>query len=53
MEQLRLSDGALRTALSRLRSRFRELVRAEVARLLDDPAEVDDELAHLLRVLRS
>ena len=52
-QQLDLTDGALRTALSRLRARFRELVRAEVARLLDDPAEVDDELAHLLRVLRT
>lgn len=52
-QSLQMSDGALRTALSRLRTRFRELVRAEVARLLDDPAEVDDELAHLLRVLRT
>lgn len=52
-QSLQMSEGALRTALSRLRTRFRELVRAEVARLLDDPAEVDDELAHLLRVLRT
>lgn len=51
-QQLGMSDGAIRTALSRLRTRFRELIRAEVARLVDDPAEVDDELTHLLRALR-
>lgn len=50
--QLGLNVNAVRTALSRLRTRFRDLVRSEVARLVDDPAEVDDELAHLLRALR-
>lgn len=51
-QRLGMTDGAIRTTLSRLRSRFRELIRAEVARLVDDPAEVDDELTHLLRALR-
>jgi DNA-directed RNA polymerase specialized sigma24 family protein len=46
-----MTDGSIRTTLSRLRSRFREIVRQEVARLVDDPAEVDDELAHLLRAM--
>lgn len=46
-----MSDGAARTVLSRLRARFRELVRAEVARVVDDPSEVDAEIAYLLRVL--
>jgi RNA polymerase sigma factor (sigma-70 family) len=50
--RMNLNEGGVRTALSRLRARFRDLIRAEVARLVDDPSEVDDELAHLLRVLR-
>jgi len=51
--RLGLSDAGVRTALSRLRARYRELVRAEVASLVDDPAEVDDEIAHLMRALSS
>lgn len=46
-----MTEGSIRTTLSRLRSRFREIVRQEVARLVDDPAEVDDELAYLLRAM--
>lgn len=49
--RLGLSDAGVRTALSRLRARYRELVRAEVASLVDDPADVDDEIAHLMRAL--
>lgn len=46
-----MTDGAIRTTLSRLRSRFRDIVRQEVARLVDDPAEVEDELMHLLKAM--
>lgn len=49
---LNMPAGNVRTALSRLRGRFRDHVRAEVARLVDDPAEVDAELAYLLQALR-
>jgi RNA polymerase sigma factor (sigma-70 family) len=51
-ERFGMADGAARTALSRLRTRFRELVRLEVARVVDDPAEVDAEISYLLRMLR-
>src|SRR5262249_31095619 len=51
-EELGLSEGAARTVLSRLRTRYRELVREEVARLVDDPADDDDEIAHLAQALR-
>jgi len=44
-----MTEGSIRTALSRLRTRFRDIVRQEVARLVDDPAEVNDEIAHLLK----
>ncbi len=46
-----MADGAARTCLSRLRTRFRELVRQEVERVVQNPTEVDAEMAYLLRVL--
>ncbi len=50
--RLGMTDGSIRTAMSRLRARFRDIVRKEVSRLVADPAEIDDEIAHLLRALR-
>ncbi|MBL9131240.1 MAG: sigma-70 family RNA polymerase sigma factor [Verrucomicrobiaceae bacterium] len=50
--RLGVQEGALRTMISRLRARFRDHIRAEVSRIVDDPADVDAELAHLLSVLR-
>lgn len=52
-KQLGMSDVAARTTLSRLRARYRELIRAEVRRLVDDAADVDKELAHLMEALGS
>ncbi|MCX6855175.1 MAG: sigma-70 family RNA polymerase sigma factor [Verrucomicrobia bacterium] len=48
---LGISLNAAKIALSRLRQRYRELLRKEVSRLVEDPAEVDDEISHLVRVL--
>ena len=48
---LGLSEGALAVAVLRLRRRFRALIRAEVAHTVPSPAEVDDEMRHLFRVL--
>jgi hypothetical protein len=39
--------------MHRLRTRFRERLRAEIAELVSSPAEIDDEIAHLIRVLGS
>lgn len=50
-QALGCSDGAVRVALHRLRSRWRELVRDEVADTVDDPALVDDELRTLRAAL--
>lgn len=47
-----MTEGGIRTALSRLRAQFREIVREDVAKLVEDPAETDDEIAHLLNALR-
>ncbi len=47
-----MTPGNIRTTLSRLRTRFREIVRQEVARLVADASEIDAEIAHLLRAMR-
>jgi RNA polymerase sigma-70 factor (ECF subfamily) len=45
---LSMDAGAVRVAAHRLRKRYRELLKAEVAQTLSDPAMVEDELAVLL-----
>lgn len=50
-EQLGLTDGAVRVAVHRLRQRYRELLRAEIARTVVSAAEVDCEMRHLFNVL--
>ena len=48
---LTMSPGALKVAAHRLRRRFQELVREQVADTLDDPAQIDAELRALLAAL--
>jgi DNA-directed RNA polymerase specialized sigma24 family protein len=50
-QQLKISEGAVKVAVHRLRQRYRELLRSEVAETLCSPAEVDAEMKHLLSVL--
>jgi len=45
------SEGAARVAVHRLRKRFRELYREEIAQTLPDGAELDAELRHLAGAL--
>jgi len=49
--QLGLTEGALKVAVHRLRGRYRELLRAEIAKTVATPGEVDEELQHLIAVL--
>jgi DNA-directed RNA polymerase specialized sigma24 family protein len=49
--QLDISEEALKVAIHRLRKRFRSLVRIEVAHTLHDPADLDDEMRHLVAAL--
>jgi RNA polymerase sigma-70 factor (ECF subfamily) len=49
---LNLTEGTVKVAVHRLRQRFRELLRAEVAHTVARPEDIDDELRHLIRVLR-
>lgn len=44
---LGMEEGALRVAVHRLRKRYRELLRDEIAQTLEDPAQVADELRSL------
>ena len=50
-QQLGMSEGALKVAVHRLRKRFREWVRAEIAQTVDDPSQIQDELRYLVEVL--
>jgi RNA polymerase sigma-70 factor (ECF subfamily) len=50
-QKLGISEGAVKVAVHRLRKRLGELLRAGVAETVADPAEVEAELRHLLRVL--
>lgn len=45
---LAMDEGAARVAVHRMRKRYRELLRIEVARTLADPAMVDEELRVLM-----
>lgn len=45
---LAMDEGAVRVAAHRLRKRYRELLKLEIAHTLSDPAMVDEELAVLL-----
>ena len=49
--QLGLSEGAVKVVIHRLRKRFRDAVRSEIAQTLRDPSLVDEELRHLIEAL--
>jgi RNA polymerase sigma-70 factor (ECF subfamily) len=49
--KLGLSESAVKVAVHRLRKRYRELIREEIANTLDDPREVEGELRYLFQVL--
>ncbi len=49
--RLGLSESALKSAVHRMRLRYRELVREEVAHTVNDPAEVEAEIRYLIGVV--
>ena len=51
--EMNKSEGALKVAIHRLRKRYRELFRQEIADTVADPAEVESELRYLAAVLTS
>lgn len=48
---LGLSAGATRVAAHRIRRRYKQLFRDEIAQTVSTPEEIDDEINHLLSVL--
>ena len=50
-EELKMTAGAVKVAAHRLRKRYRELLRSELAQTVADPADVDDEIAWLFSAL--
>jgi len=50
-QEMNTSEGALKVAIHRLRKRYRELFRQEIADTVADPAEVESELRFLAAVL--
>ncbi|MBL8814903.1 MAG: sigma-70 family RNA polymerase sigma factor [Planctomyces sp.] len=49
--ELNLSEPAARMAVSRLRSRYRELLKDEIQKTVASSQDVDDEIQHLFRAL--
>jgi len=49
--RLGLNEGAVKVAVHRLRKRYRELIRAEIARTLDPSQDIEEEMRHLFNAL--
>lgn len=50
-KSLNMGEGAVRVAVHRLRRRYGEILRSEIARTVSSEAEVDEELRYLFQVL--
>jgi DNA-directed RNA polymerase specialized sigma24 family protein len=50
-KQLDMTEGAVKMAVSRLRRRYRQLIRDEVRRTLSDFGDVDEEIRNLFKAL--
>ncbi len=51
--QLGVGEGAVKMAVSRLRRRYRDLLRQEIAHTVTSPAEVEEEIQCLFAALES
>ena len=49
--KLGISEGTVKSTVHRLRQRYRQLLRDEIAQTVAEPGEVDEELRHLFAVL--
>ncbi len=50
-DQVQMSVGAFKVAVHRLRRRYREILRGEIADTVANPDEVEEELRHLINVI--
>ncbi len=51
--ELGMTENAVKQAFHRLRQRYRELLREEIAHTVMAPGDIEDELRHLIAVLRA
>jgi RNA polymerase sigma factor (sigma-70 family) len=51
--ELGVTENALKQAFHRLRERYRQILREEIAHTVASPGEIEDELRHLIAVLRT
>ena len=51
-DELAMTENAVKQAFHRLRQRYRELLREEIAHTVMLPGDIEDELRHLIAVLR-
>src|SRR5438132_4635953 len=51
--ELGMTENAVNRAFHRLRQRYRELLREEIAHTVMAPGDIEDELRHLITVLRA
>jgi RNA polymerase sigma-70 factor (ECF subfamily) len=49
--EMKMTEGAVKVAVHRLRRRYRELLRAEIAQTVADAADVDEEIHELFAAL--
>jgi RNA polymerase sigma-70 factor (ECF subfamily) len=52
-DQLGTTEGAVHTAVHRLKKRYRAILQQEIAATLNDPSEVDEEIRWLFEAIRS
>jgi len=51
--QLNLTEAAVKMAVQRLRARYREILRAQIAETVASPEEIEDEIRHLFSTFGS
>lgn len=52
-QKLGVSENTVKSAVHRLRQRYRQLLREEIANTVANPGEVDEELRYLFSILGS
>lgn len=52
-EQVAMTEGAVKVAVHRLRHRYGQLLRSEIAQTVSTPVEADEELRYLFSVVRN
>jgi DNA-directed RNA polymerase specialized sigma24 family protein len=51
-KRLETTEGAIHTAVSRLKRRYREILKDQIAATLDNPAQIEDEIRDLFEAVR-